>query len=166
MGVDVTVAGSQKGLMLPPGLGFNAVSEKAHRASAEATLARSYWDWRAMDEANATGYFPFTPATNLLFGLREAIAILEEEGLERVFDRHRRFAAATRRAVQAWGLEFNCRPPEHRSASLTAVRCRTAGVRTRSAPSSWSASTSPSETDSGGSGIGCSASGISAISTT
>ena len=121
-GVDVTVAGSQKGLMLPPGLGFNAVSEKAHRASAEAKLARSYWDWRAMDEANATGYFPFTPATNLLFGLREAIAILEEEGLEHVFDRHRRFAAATRRAVQAWGLELNCRPAEHRSASLTAVR--------------------------------------------
>ena len=121
-GVDVTVAGSQKGLMLPPGLGFNAVSEKAWRASADATLARSYWDWRAMDGPNATGYFPFTPATNLLFGLKEAIAMLEEEGLERVFARHRRLAAATRRAVQAWGLDFNCRPPEHRSASLTAVR--------------------------------------------
>ena len=121
-GVDVTVAGSQKGLMLPPGLGFNAVSEKAWLASAGAKLARSYWDWRAMDEANATGYFPFTPATNLLFGLKEAVAMLEHEGLERVFDRHRRFAAATRRAVQAWGLDFNCRPPEHRSASLTAVR--------------------------------------------
>ena len=121
-GVDVTVGGSQKGLMLPPGLGFNAVSEKAWRASAEARLARSYWDWRAMDDANATGYFPYTPATNLLFGLREAIAMLEEEGLERVFARHRRFAAAAGRAVQAWGLEFNCLAPAHRSASLTAVR--------------------------------------------
>ena len=121
-GVDVTVAGSQKGLMLPPGLGFNAVSEKAWRAGAGAKLARSYWDWRAMEGPNATGYFPYTPATNLLFGLREAIAMLEAEGLEQVFARHRRLAAATRRAVQAWGLDFNCRPPEHRSASLTAVR--------------------------------------------
>ena len=128
-GVDVTVAGSQKGLMLPPGLGFNAVSEKAWRASADAKLPRSYWDWRAMEDPNAAGYFPFTPATNLLFGLREAISMLEEEGLERVFARHRRLAAATRRAVQAWGLEFNCRPPEHRSASLTAVRT----------PEGWSA---------------------------
>ena len=121
-GVDVTVGGSQKGLMLPPGLGFNAVSDKAWRASAESALPRSYWDWRTMDDPNAAGYFPFTPATNLLFGLREAVAMLEEEGLERVFARHRRFAAATGRAVQAWGLEFNCRPPEERSASLTAVR--------------------------------------------
>ena len=121
-GVDVTVGGSQKGLMLPPGLGFNAVSEKAWRAGAEARLARSYWDWREMDDANATGYFPFTPATNLLFGLREAIAMLEEEGLDRVFARHRRFAAAAGRAVQAWGLDFNCLPPGDRSASLTAVR--------------------------------------------
>ena len=121
-GVDVTVAGSQKGLMLPPGLGFNAVSEKAWHAGADAKLARSYWDWRAMDAPNETGYFPFTPATNLLFGLKEAVAMLEEEGMERVFDRHRRLAAATRRAVQAWGLDFNCLPPEHRSASLTAVR--------------------------------------------
>lgn len=122
-GADVTVAGSQKGLMLPPGLGFNAVSEKAHRASREtAKLARSYWDWRTMDEPNAAGWFPFTPATNLLFGLEEAIAMLEEEGLDRVFARHRRFAEAAQRAVQAWGLECNCRPPEHRSASLTAVR--------------------------------------------
>ena len=128
-GVDVTVAGSQKGLMLPPGLGFNAVSEKAWRAGADAKLARSYWDWRAMEDPNASGYFPFTPATNLLFGLKEAIAMLEEEGMERVFDRHRRLAAATRRAVQAWGLDFNCRPPEHRSASLTAVRM----------PEGWSA---------------------------
>ena len=121
-GVDVTVAGSQKGLMLPPGLGFNAVSERAWRAGEDAKLARSYWDWRAMEEPNATGYFPFTPATNLLFGLKEAIAMLEEEGMEQVFERHRRFAAATQRAVQAWGLDFNCQPPTHRSASLTAVR--------------------------------------------
>lgn len=121
-GVDVTVGGSQKGLMLPPGLAFNAVSEKAHRAYRDARFGRNYWDWGEMDEVNAAGYFPYTPATNLLAGLREAVAMLEEEGFEQVFARHRRHAEATRRAVQAWGLELNCVPPEHWSASLTAVR--------------------------------------------
>jgi alanine-glyoxylate transaminase/serine-glyoxylate transaminase/serine-pyruvate transaminase len=119
--VDVTVSGSQKGLMLPPGLGFNAVSAKALAASKEARLPRSYWDWAPMLRDNAGGFFPYTPATNLLYGLREALAMLREEGLPRVFARHARHAEATRRAVEAWGLELLCRRPEERSASLTAV---------------------------------------------
>ena len=121
-GVDVTIAGSQKGLMLPPGLSFNAVSRKALAAAARAKLPRSYWDWQAMLKANADGYFPYTPGTNLLFGLRAALEMLMEEGLERVFARHRRHAEATRRAVQAWGLELQCAEPRHYSSSLTAVR--------------------------------------------
>ncbi len=104
-GVDVTVAGSQKGLMLPPGLGFNAVSEKALAASKSNRMKRSYWDWDEMLKSNPAGFFPYTPTTNLLYGLREAIAMLHEEGLENVFARHRRHAAATRMAVAAWGLE-------------------------------------------------------------
>jgi alanine-glyoxylate transaminase/serine-glyoxylate transaminase/serine-pyruvate transaminase len=120
-GVDVSVAGSQKGLMLPPGLGFNAISEKALEASKSATLPKSYWDWSAMLASNATGYFPFTPATNLLYGLREAICMLREEGLPAVFARHQRHAEATRRAVRAWGLEVLCANPEEYSAALTAV---------------------------------------------
>jgi len=121
-GVDVTVAGSQKGLMLPPGLSFNAVSEKALAAAETAKLPRSYWDWRPMLAANATGYFPFTPATNLLYGLDAACDMLLEEGLDRVFARHDRHAEATRRAVRAWGLEVQCAEPRHYSSSLTAVR--------------------------------------------
>ncbi len=121
-GVDVTVAGSQKGLMLPPGLSFNAVSEKALKASETAKLPRSFWDWKAMLAANATGYFPYTPATNLLYGLNEAVKMLLEEGLDNVFARHDRFAEATRRAVRAWGLEIQCAEPRHYSSSLTAVR--------------------------------------------
>ena len=105
-GVDVAVSGSQKGLMLPPGLSFNAVSEKAVQASANATLPNAYWGWTEMIEANARGYFPYTPSTNLLFGLAEAIDMLEEEGLEKVFARHIRHAAATRLAVEAWGLSL------------------------------------------------------------
>jgi alanine-glyoxylate transaminase/serine-glyoxylate transaminase/serine-pyruvate transaminase len=120
-GVDVTVAGSQKGLMLPPGLSFNAISAKARAAHARAGLQRSYWDWSAMLAANATGFFPFTPATNLLYGLREAVAMLMEEGLDAVFARHLRHAEATRAAVDAWGLEILARWPAERSASLTAV---------------------------------------------
>jgi len=120
-GVDVTVAGSQKGLMLPPGLSFNAVSEKARKASAAARLPRSYWGWDEMLAANKTGYFPYTPATNLLYGLREALRMLQEEGLENVFARHDRHAEATRRAVRAWGLEVLCAVPEEYSSSLTAV---------------------------------------------
>jgi alanine-glyoxylate transaminase/serine-glyoxylate transaminase/serine-pyruvate transaminase len=121
-GVDVTVAGSQKGLMLPPGLSFNAISEKAIAATAAAKLPRSYWDWRPMLESNKTGYFPYTPGTNLLYGLHAAIGMLHEEGLANVFARHDRHAEATRRAVRGWGLEVQCAEPRHYSSSLTAVR--------------------------------------------
>ena len=121
-GVDVTVAGSQKGLMLPPGLSFNAISAKALAAAEKARLPRSYWDWRPMLEANKTGYFPYTPGTNLLYGLNEAVKMLLDEGLPNVFARHDRFAEATRRAVRAWGLEIQCAEPRDYSSSLTAVR--------------------------------------------
>ena len=121
-GVDVTVAGSQKGLMLPPGLSFNAVSDRALNAAKTAKLPRSYWDWRPMLEANRTGYFPYTPGTNLLFGLHEAVKMLLEEGLPNVFARHDRHAEATRRAVRTWGLDIQCADPRHYSSSLTAVR--------------------------------------------
>ncbi|MEJ7668846.1 MAG: aminotransferase class V-fold PLP-dependent enzyme [Casimicrobiaceae bacterium] len=120
-GVDVTVAGSQKGLMLPPGLSFNAASEKALAASKHNQLPRSYWDWQDMQKHNPAGFFPYTPATNLVFGLREAIAMLEEEGLPNVFARHARHGEATRRAVRGWGLEILCANPEEYSNSLTAV---------------------------------------------
>jgi alanine-glyoxylate transaminase / serine-glyoxylate transaminase / serine-pyruvate transaminase len=120
-GVDVTVAGSQKGLMLPPGLGFNAVSEKALAASKTARLPRSYWDWQEMLKANANGFFPYTPATNLLYGLREALKMLHEEGLSQVFARHTRHAEATRAAVLGWGLELLALDPAEYSSSLTAV---------------------------------------------
>jgi alanine-glyoxylate transaminase/serine-glyoxylate transaminase/serine-pyruvate transaminase len=121
-GVDVTVAGSQKGLMLPPGLSFNAISGKALKSAETAKLPRSYWDWRPMLEANKTGYFPYTPGTNLLYGLNEAVKMLLEEGLENVFARHDRHAEAARRAVHGWGLEVQCADPRHYSSSLTAVR--------------------------------------------
>ena len=121
-GVDVTVAGSQKGLMLPPGLSFNAISQKALKATATAKLPRSYWDWRPMLESNKTGYFPYTPGTNLLYGLDAATELLLEEGLVNVFARHDRHAEATRRAVRAWGLEIQCADPRHYSSALTAVR--------------------------------------------
>lgn len=120
-GVDVTIAGSQKGLMLPPGLSFNAISEKAIAAQKTSRLPKSYWNWDDMLVANQSGFFPYTPATNLLFGLREAIAMLNEEGLENVFARHTRHAAATRTAVEAWGLEVVCKNPDEFSGSLTAV---------------------------------------------
>jgi alanine-glyoxylate transaminase / serine-glyoxylate transaminase / serine-pyruvate transaminase len=120
-GVDVTVGGSQKGLMLPPGLSFNAVSDKALAASRSAGLKRSFWSWDEMQTANEKGFFPYTPATNLLYGLAEAIDMLHEEGLDNVFARHDRHAEATRRAVNAWGLEVFCREPRHYSSSLTAV---------------------------------------------
>jgi alanine-glyoxylate transaminase/serine-glyoxylate transaminase/serine-pyruvate transaminase len=120
-GVDVTVAGSQKGLMLPPGLSFNAVSEKALAASKTAKLPRSFWAWDDMLKANKTGYFPYTPGTNLLYGLREALSMLREEGLETVFARHTRHGEATRRAVRAWGLEVLALNPAEFSGSLTAV---------------------------------------------
>jgi len=120
-GVDVTVAGSQKGLMLPPGLSFNAISPKALAANKTAKLPRSFWAWDEMLAANKNGYFPYTPGTNLLYGLREAIAMLNEEGLEQVFARHTRHAEATRRAVAAWELEVLCANPAEYSSSLTAV---------------------------------------------
>jgi len=120
-GVDVTVAGSQKGLMLPPGLSFNAISAKALAASKSAQLPRAYWNWEEMLASGKSGYFPYTPATNLLYGLREALAMLEEEGLANVFARHQRHAEATRRAVRAWGLEVLALNPEEYSPALTAV---------------------------------------------
>jgi alanine-glyoxylate transaminase/serine-glyoxylate transaminase/serine-pyruvate transaminase len=120
-GVDVTVAGSQKGLMLPPGLSFNAISAKALAASKAARLPRSFWDWGDMLASSKDGYFPYTPATNLLYGLREALHMLEEEGLENVFARHQRHGEATRRAVRGWGLEVLAKNPAEYSASLTAV---------------------------------------------
>jgi len=120
-GVDVTVGGSQKGLMLPPGLSFNATSEKSLAASKTAKLPRSFFGWEEMIAANANGWFPYTPATNLLYGLREAIAMLEAEGLPNVFARHDRHAEATRRAVRAWGLEVLCQNPDEYSSALTAV---------------------------------------------
>ncbi len=119
--VDVVVSGSQKGLMLPPGLSFNSISDKALAANKTARLNRSYWDWQQMLNDNATGYFPYTPATTLLYGLKEAIAMLHEEGLENVWARHNRHAAATRAAVEAWGLENLALDPREYSSSVTAV---------------------------------------------
>lgn len=121
-GVDVAVSGSQKGLMLPPGLSFNAVSEKAIAASESSSAAKSYWGWGEMIAANQNGYFPYTPATNMLYGLVEAVAMLHEEGLENVFARHKRHGEATRRAVQSWGLDVQCTVAEEYSPVLTAVR--------------------------------------------
>ncbi len=121
-GVDVTVSCSQKGLMLPPGMGINAVSEKALAAYKSARLPRSYWDWQAMIGPNQTGFFPYTPPTNLLFGLREALQMIQEEGLEKVIARHARLGEATRRAVLAWGLEINCLNSLEYTNGLTAVR--------------------------------------------
>ena len=120
-GVDVTVAGSQKGLMLPPGLSFNAISEKALAANKSAKMPRYYWDWQEMLKPNRAGFFPYTPATNLIWGLREALLMLHEEGLSNVFRRHDRLAEATRAAVRAWGLEVLCEEPKEYSSSLTAV---------------------------------------------
>jgi len=120
-GADVTVACSQKGLMLPPGLGMNAVSDKALAAAKQGGMPRSYWDWEDMLKNNASGFFPYTPATGLLYGLREALVMLREEGLANVFARHARFAEATRRAVRAWGLEILCAEPAEYSSVLTAV---------------------------------------------
>jgi len=119
--VDVTVGASQKGLMLPPGLGFNAISDTALAAHAQAALPRAYWDWSAVLAANEQGFFPYTPATNLLYGLREALALLRAEGLPNVFARHARHAEATRRAARAWGLAILCANPDEYSASITAV---------------------------------------------
>jgi alanine-glyoxylate transaminase/serine-glyoxylate transaminase/serine-pyruvate transaminase len=120
-GVDVTVAGSQKGLMLPPGLSFNAISDKARAAARTSRFPRAFWDWEEMIAANDKGFFPYTPATNLIQGLKVALDLLEAEGLDNVFARHDRAAEATRRAVRHWGFETVCRKPSDHSASLTAV---------------------------------------------
>ena len=121
-GVDVTVGGSQKGLMLPPGLAFNAISDKAIAASKNAKFPRSFFGWDEMLEANKTGFFPYTPSTNLLQGLKVALDLMRAEGLQDIFDRHNRAAAATRRAVEHWGFEIQCRNEAEYSSSLTAVR--------------------------------------------
>ena len=119
--VDVTVGGSQKGLLLPPGLSFNAISHKALEASKKATMPKHYWDWHAMLENNKTGFYPYTPATTLIYGLDEALDMLMEEGLDNVFARHARLAEATRLAVKAWGLEILCKNPAEYSNTLTTV---------------------------------------------
>src|SRR2546425_117592 len=120
-GVDVTIGCSQKGLMLPPGLGFNAISEKALAASKSSRLPKAYWDWAAMLSQNANGFFPYTPATNLIYGLKESLQMLAEEGLDNVFARHRRHGEATRRAARAWGLELVALDPKEYSHSVTAL---------------------------------------------
>ena len=119
--VDVTIAGSQKGLLLPPGLSFNAISQKALDAYSKSTMQKAYWDWKPMLENNKNGFFPYTPSTNLIFGLDEALNILMEEGLENIFKRHARLAEATRIAVKAWGLEILAKNPEEYSNTITAV---------------------------------------------
>ena len=162
-GVDVTV-GSQKGLMLPPGLGFNALGDKA-LAAAKAPACRSYWDWQPMLSANAKGVFPYTPATNLLYGLREALSMLQEQGLEQVFARHARHAEATRRAVRAWGLELLCLDPREYSSSLTAVLVPESLDADALARPSSSVTTCRSATVSASSPGGCSGSATWAIST-
>jgi alanine-glyoxylate transaminase / serine-glyoxylate transaminase / serine-pyruvate transaminase len=120
-GVDVTIGGAQKGLMLPPGMSFNAVSDKAIAAMATSNLPKSFWSWEDMFRMNKQGFFPYTPATNMLHGLAVAIDMLHEEGLDNVFARHNRLAEATRRAVRAWGLEVLCRDPKYYSSTVTAV---------------------------------------------
>jgi len=119
--VDVTIAGSQKGLLLPPGLSFNAISQKALDAYSKSTMQKAYWDWKPMLENNKNGFFPYTPSTNLIFGLDEALNILMEEGLENIFKRHARLAEATRIAVKGWGLEILAKNPEEYSNTITAV---------------------------------------------
>jgi alanine-glyoxylate transaminase/serine-glyoxylate transaminase/serine-pyruvate transaminase len=119
--VDVTVGGSQKGLLLPPGLSFNAISQKALEAHSKSTMQKAYWDWKPMLENNKNGFFPYTPATNLVFGLDEALNMLMEEGLENVFKRHARHAEATRAAVRGWGLEILAKNPEEYSNTITAI---------------------------------------------
>lgn len=120
-GADVTVSGSQKGLMMPPGLGFNALSDRAIEAAKKGGSKRSYWDWQDMLTANSSGYFPYTPATTLFYGLKEAIAMLEEEGLDNVFSRHQRLADSCRAAVDAWELETVCLNPREHSNALTGI---------------------------------------------
>ena len=121
-GVDVTVGGSQKGLLLPPGMSFNVISKKALEAYKTSKLPKAYFDWQPMIDANESGFFPYTPPTLMFYGLKEGIAMLEEEGLDNVFARHDRLAEATRRCVRAWGLEIQCVDPKAHAPTLTAVR--------------------------------------------
>ena len=120
-GVDVTVGGAQKGLMLPPGISFNAVSDKALAASKQSKLPKAFWGWDEMIAVNKSGFFPYTPATNIIYGLAAAIDMLHEEGLDNVFARHHRLAEGTRRAIRAWGLEILCRDPKQYSSTITAI---------------------------------------------
>jgi alanine-glyoxylate transaminase/serine-glyoxylate transaminase/serine-pyruvate transaminase len=120
-GVDVTVGGAQKGLMLPPGISFNAVSDKALAASKQSKLPKAFWGWEEMIAVNKSGFFPYTPATNIIYGLAAAIDMLHEEGLDNVFARHHRLAEGTRRAIRAWGLEILCRDPKQYSSTITAI---------------------------------------------
>jgi len=120
-GVDVTIAASQKGLMIPPGLSLNAISEKALSANKTAKMPRSYWDWQGMLKTSETGFFPYTPATNLIYGLREALQMIREEGLANIFRRHHRHGRAVRAAVSEWGLEIVCSAPQEYSNTVTAV---------------------------------------------
>ena len=166
-GIDVSVAGSQKGLMLPPGLGFNAVSEKALAVAKANPAMRSYWDWQDVININKVGTWPYTPATNLLFGLREAIKMLEEEGLENVFARHKRHSAATRAARQGMGAGDAVPRSERAFAGADRrARCPTATTPTLSARWCWRTSTCRSAPASTRSRARCSASAISATSTT
>jgi alanine-glyoxylate transaminase/serine-glyoxylate transaminase/serine-pyruvate transaminase len=121
-GVDVTVGGSQKGLLLPPGMSFNVISKKALEASKKSKLPKAYFDWQPILDANESGFFPYTPPTLMFYGLKESLAILEEEGLDNVFARHDRLAEATRRCVRAWGLEIQCADPKAYTSTLTAIR--------------------------------------------
>jgi alanine-glyoxylate transaminase/serine-glyoxylate transaminase/serine-pyruvate transaminase len=120
-GVDVTIGCSQKGLMLPPGISFNAISDKALAASTQAKMPRAYWDWEPMLRDNKAGFFPYTPSTNILFGLREALLMVQDEGLDNIVSRHERFGRATRAAVKAWGLDIVAQNPAEYSGVLTAV---------------------------------------------
>ncbi len=139
-GVDVTISGSQKGLMLPPGLGFNALSPRAIEASKTAKLPKSYWAWDEIIEMNKTGYFPYTPATNLLYGLHEALEMIEAEGLDKIFARHKRWSAGVRGAVEAWGLAVQCADKDLQISVLTSDIVP-ASTPTSCARPSWSVST-------------------------
>ena len=164
-GVDVTVCGSQKGLLVPPGLGFVAVSEKARFAGKTAMLPRAYWDWEDMIKQNEAGFFPYTPATNLFYGLSEALKMLHEEGLPNVIQRHERHAAATRAAARAWGLEIVCEDPREYRARSRRSSFPKATMQTSCAGLSSNASTCRSASACRSSPAACSGSATSAAST-
>ena len=165
-GVDVTVGGAQKGLMMPPGMSFNAVSDKALAASKTARMTKSFWAWDDMLDMNKIGFFPYTPATQMLHGLADGIAMLHEEGLDNVFARHDRLAEATRRAVRAWGLEIMCRDPKYYSPTVTAVLLPEGHDADAFRGLALDTSTSPTARASAAMPASTSASAISATSTT